>query len=151
MTKLHFLINKDSHTKYVRRRCLTAVSSEDIFNQHIDRCQNEEPTNVTFSWKDHLNMENHYIKIPLPIRVYADFECINQTQNKPNTAKLASNTEITLCNPKVSFKQIPIAVGYYLISPLGNNYNSYFGGGSVKWFVNKMMTQEKMQKLSKQT
>ena len=39
ITKLHCLKNKKSHMKWVCGRCLTAFSSEDIFNQHIDRCQ----------------------------------------------------------------------------------------------------------------
>ena len=75
------------------------------------------------------------MKVPVPIRVYADFECINQPQN----------------NPKVLFKQIPIAVGYYQISPFGNNYSSYFGvdctGGQqscTSWFVNEMLTLERI-------
>ena len=62
------------------------------------------------------------MKIPVPIRLYADFECINQPQK----------------DPKVLFKQIPIAVGYYIISSFGNKYNSYFGEGCVTWFVNKI-------------
>ena len=53
ITKLHCLINKDSYMKWVCRRCLTAFSSEDILNQHIDRCQKQQPTKITFSWKDH--------------------------------------------------------------------------------------------------
>ena len=69
------------------------------------------------------------MKVPVPIRVYAEFECNNQPQN---TAKLASHTEGTLCNPKVLFKPIPIALGYYLIS--------YFGTDCVKRFVNEMLT-----------
>ena len=77
ITKLHCLINKNSHMKWVCRRCLTAFSSEDILNQHIDRCQKQQPTNITFSWKDHLKFEDYQMKIPVPIRVYADFECIN--------------------------------------------------------------------------
>ena len=44
------------------------------------------------------------MKTPLPIRVYADFECNNQPAN----------------HPKVLFIHIPIAVGFYLISPFGN-------------------------------
>ena len=54
ITKLHCLINKNSHMKWVCRRCLTAFSSEDILNQHIDRCQKQQPTKITFSWNDHL-------------------------------------------------------------------------------------------------
>ena len=80
ITKIHCSINKDSHMKHVCRRCLTAFSSEDNLNQNIDPCQKQEPTNVTFSWNDHLKFENHSMKIPLPIRVYADFACLNQPQ-----------------------------------------------------------------------
>ena len=126
ITKLHCLINKDSHMKWVCRRCLTAFSSEDILSQHIDRCQKQQPTNITFSWKDHLKFEDYHMKVPIPIRVYADFECINQTSQ----------------NPKVLYKQIPIAVGFYIISPFGNNYSSYFGESCVTWFVNEMLTLE---------
>ena len=68
------------------------------------------------------------MKVPVPIRVYADFECINQPQNTPN----------------VLFKQIPIAVGYYVISPFGKYYYSYCGIDCTKWFVNRMLTLEKI-------
>ena len=66
------------------------------------------------------------MKVPIPIRVYADFECIIQRTD----------------DPKVLFKQIPIAVGFYIISPFGNNYSSYFGESCVTWFVNEMLTLE---------
>ena len=73
------------------------------------------------------------MEIPLPIIGYADFECINQPTN----------------NPKVLFKHIPIAVGFYLISPFGNCYYSCFGEdctegqqSAVTWFVNGILTLE---------
>ena len=125
ITKLHCLINKDSHMKHVCRRCFTAFY---FLNNHIERCINPQPTNITFSWKNQLKFEDFYMKVPVPIRVYADFECINQPQK----------------NPKVLFKQIPIAVGYYHISPFGNNYSSYFGLDCKSWFVNEMLTLEKI-------
>ena len=104
ITKLHCLINKDSHMKHVCRRCLAAFSSEPVPIDHMERCINQQPTNITFSKKEHLKFEDHHMKLPLPIRVYAEFECINQPQK----------------DLKVFFKQIPIAVGYYIISPFGN-------------------------------
>ena len=129
ITKLHCLIIKDSHMKHVCRRCFTAFYSNDVLNNHIERCINQQqPTNITFSWKNQLKFEDYYLKVPVPIRVYADFECINQPQN----------------NPKVLFKQIPIAVGYYQVSPFGNNYSSYFGLDCKSWFVNEMLTFEKI-------
>ena len=74
ITKLHCLINKDSHMKHVCRRCFTAFHSNDVLNNHIERCINQQPTNITFSWKDQLNFEDYYMKVPVPIRIYADFE-----------------------------------------------------------------------------
>ena len=99
ITKLHCLINKNSHMKWVCRRCLTAFTSKQILFDHTSRCINQQPTNITFSWKDHLKFEDYHMKIPLPIRVYADFERIIQpTRNNDS---------------KVLFEQIPIAVGSF--------------------------------------
>ena len=128
ITKLHCLINKDSHMRWVCRRCLTAFSSQPVQIDHMERCIKQQPTKITFSWKDQLKFEDYHMKVPVPIRVYADFECIKQPQNTPN----------------VLFKQIPIAVGFYVISPFGNYYYSYFGIDCTKWFVNKMITLEKI-------
>ena len=137
ITKLHCLLNKDSHMKWVCRRCLTAFSSQPVLFDHIERCIKQQPTNITFSWKDHLKFEDYHMKVPIPIRVYADFECINQ----PTDGREAA--------PQVLFKQIPIAVGFYIISPFGNKYCSYFGEpctegqqSAVTWFVNEMLTLE---------
>ena len=107
--------------KWVCRRCLTAFSSEQILFDHTSRCINQQLTNITFSWKIHLKFEDYHMKIPLPIRVYAVFEC---------------NIQPTRNDQKVLFKQIPMAVGFYLISPLGNCYFSYFDESCVTWFVN---------------
>ena len=140
ITKLHCLINKNSHMKWVCRRCLTAFSSEDILNQHIDRCQKQQPTNITFSWKDHLKFDDYQMKVPVPIRVYADFECINHAVSQPTNDHEAA----VAIAPKVLYKQIPIGVGFYLISPFGNQFCSYFGESCVTWFVNEMLTLEKI-------
>ena len=76
------------------------------------------------------------MNVPVPIKVYADFECINQPQN-------TNDREATpIYKSKVLFKQIPIAVGFYLKSPFGNQYYSYFGDDCVTWFVNEMLTLE---------
>ena len=47
-------------------------------------------------------------------------------------------------NLVVLCKQIPIAVGYYLKAPFGNQYYSYFGEGCVKLPVNGMLILEKI-------
>ena len=126
ITKLHCLKNKDSHMKHVCRRCFTAFYSNDVLNNHIERCINQQPTYITFNWKIQLKFEDYHMKVPVPIRVYADFECINQPTD----------------DLKVLFKQIPIAVGFYVISPFGNKYNSDFGTDCNEWFVKEMLILE---------
>ena len=80
ITKLHCLINKDSHIKHVCRRCFTAFYSNDVLNNHIERCINQQPTNITFSWKNQLKLEDYYMKVPVPIRVYADFDIYDSNE-----------------------------------------------------------------------
>ena len=135
---MHCSISRVSHKKHVCRRCLTAFSSQPGLIDHIDRCQKQQPTNITFSWKDHLKLEDHHRKGNVPIRVYAAFECINQPENSQNTE---------FCNPNVLFKQIPFEVGFYLIRPSGNNFYSYVEEGCtggqqshVEWFIDEMVT-----------
>ena len=53
ITKLHCLINKSSHMKRVCKKCPTAFSSEQFLFDHTSRCINQQPINITFSWKDH--------------------------------------------------------------------------------------------------
>ena len=138
ITKLHCLINQDSHMKHVCRRCLSAFRSESVLLDHMERCIKQQPTKISFSYKDHLKFEDYHMKVPVPIRVDADFECINHPTQ----------------NPKVLFKQNPIAVGFYVISPFGNKYKSYFGikctrgkQYCTKWFVKEKLKLEKKQKI----
>ena len=144
ITKFHCLLNKDSHMKWVCRRCLTAFSSEDILSQHIDRCQKQQPTNITFSWKDHLKFEDYHMKVPIPIRVYAYFECINHATATAVSQPTDDHEAAVAISPKVLYKQIPIAVGFFLNSPFGKNYSSYFGESCVAWFENEMLTLEEL-------
>ena len=51
--------------------------------------------------------------------------------------------------PEYYFKQVPIVVGFYLVTPCGNQYSktgsakySYFGTDCVEGFVNEILTLE---------
>ena len=116
---------------HVCRRRLTAFSSQPVVTDQVERCINQQPANITFSSNDHLKMEDYHMKIPHPFRVYADFECKNQPQNNPN-------------KPNILFKQIPIAVGHFLISPIGIKYYFHSRTDCVKWFVTEMCNLEKL-------
>ena len=128
--------------KYKNNKSIINIKNDDQFCflwcilEHL--CQKQQPTNITFSWKDHIKFEDYHMSVPVPIRVYADFECIIQPQNDPTNDRKAAPID----KSKMLFKQIPIAVGFYLISPFGNEYYSYFGVDCVEWFVNEMLTLE---------
>ena len=93
----------------------------------MERCTKQQSTKISFSWRDHLKFADHNMKRDIQIRVCADFECFNQPQN----------------DHKVLYKQVPSAVGFYLIAPFGNQYYSCFGEGCVIWLVNGNLTLEK--------
>ena len=112
---LHTRINKNSHVEHVSRRCLTAFSSLDIVENHIESCQKQQPTNNGFSYKDHLRFVDHYTKVEVLIIVHYHLQD----------------------NSKVLFKQISIAVGDYILTLIGNHYYSQFGLDCVKLFVKR--------------
>ena len=109
IANLPCLINKNSHMKHVCTRWLFAFSSQLVLIDLKDRCQKQKPTSIAFSYKDYLKFEDQQMKVPVPIRVYADFACFNPPQLDPN-------------NPNVFFIKIPYAVGFYLTSPVGKQY-----------------------------
>ena len=63
ITKIHCFIKKDSHMNHVCRKCLTALSSQPVLIDHIDRCQEQKLTNITFIWKDQLKFEDYHLKV----------------------------------------------------------------------------------------
>ena len=63
------------------------------------------------------------MKIPVPIKVYAAFECINQSQD----------------NTIVLFTQHRVAVGFYSTSPFENQYYLSFELDRVNWFANRTL------------
>ena len=99
--------------KHVCRRCITAFSSEQVLSDHIKRCIKQKPANIGFSRKDKIMFEDHHMKVPLPLRIFAGFQYINQPNLDPEKANIL-------------FSQIPIAAGYYVVSPFGNEYKSCF-------------------------
>ena len=123
---------KNSHMQWVCRRCLTCFSNTITLNSHIDRCIHQNPIKISFSNKDCIQFEKFFMKIPIPIKIYADFECINNRINNQISDK-----------SQILFEQKPIAVGYYFIFNQYSEYFSYFGTDCVEWFTNRMFEIEK--------
>ena len=91
----------------VCRRCLTAFSSQPVLIDHIDRCTNQKFSKLKFSWKQHLMFEDHHMKVPLSVRVYANLECKIQPRNTKST----QSAYLAFSDPEVLFKRITMSVG----------------------------------------
>ena len=76
--------------KHVCRRCVKPFSSEQVLSNHIESCKKQTSGNVGCTYKDHIKFEDHHVKVQVPFRIYADFECINQ----PMTDNLNDNVLI---------------------------------------------------------
>ena len=126
-TKLHTLIMKYSQINYRCTRCLTEFSSKDILNDHNEKGKKQQPTIIDLSWKQFLMFDEFLRKIPVPIRVYEDFEWFNHSKD----------------NHKVLVTQLPIAA-CCIKSPFGNHFDSYFGTDFVNWFVDRLIELEKL-------
>ena len=90
--QLHTLINKDSHKKQVCRRCLTAFSAQGVLNDHMKRCLNQNNSSISFPKSNCFMFNDYYMKIPIPFRVYAHFEC-NIQPHQNETIKLKTLNE----------------------------------------------------------
>ena len=143
ITKIHTLLNNnDGHCKFVCRRCLTTYANEHTLIDHIERCENQQPTKITFPLNDQLYFNEYWMKTNLPFYIVADFECMNiPTKSLAVTTndkgKQGENTQ-TL------FKQLPSYVGYYFINKITNEnqYYYYIPNKQIKpedWFVNEMV------------
>ena len=126
INKLHSFINKDPHMKHVYRKCKTAFRSYELLNDHKERCSKQKPANIGFTYEDKTMFEDHQMKVQLQFGVYADFECINQPHHKPD-------------HQDILHKQLPIAMGYYLISQFGKENKSCFDEECIHWFVKEML------------
>ncbi len=94
--------------------------------RHKELCDNQEATRIVFPKNDKLYFTKSYFKTIIPFRTYCDFECMNVPVDKKN----------------VIYKQVPVAVGYYVESDipeiLKSGYYKHFGLDSADWFVKKM-------------
>ena len=73
-----FMLNKTKHKgkKYFCKNCLQCFSSENVLLEHKEDC-------LVINAKQHVKLEervisfkNYFRQIPVPFKIYADFECI---------------------------------------------------------------------------
>ena len=121
--RLHKFINKNPHMKPVCRRCITAFSTNDDLLDHIEKCIKQKPAKIGFSWRAKITFDYFHMKIEILFRVFAYFECFIQRCDCPDKPDMQN---------KILSKQIPNAVGLFIITPIENKYNYKCGIDCVK-------------------
>ena len=73
-----FLFNKTKHKgkKYFCRNYLQCFSSEKILNEHKEDCLVVNGKQNVKLEKGHISFKNYSRQMPVPFKIYADFECI---------------------------------------------------------------------------
>ena len=143
--KLHSFIG-NHNSNWVCRRCFNSFTTEETLRKHNRLCGDIEECIIKFP-EGQLHFNKYFHKVPLPFRIYADFECMNT----PHVIAQEHNT-------KNIAKQIPFAVGFYIVSlptPQGDGevveglpsinegrlkteYKHYMGLDCIEWFVKQL-------------
>ena len=82
-------ITSDRRKIHICKKCLSHFTKKDLFEKHLTYCSQNETVAVIMPTKNTiLNFQHHFIKLPIPFVIYADFECftkpINSCQPNPN-------------------------------------------------------------------
>ena len=105
-----FMSNKTKHKgkKYFCRNCLQCFSSEKISNEHKEDC-------LVMNGKQNVNLEKGLIsfkncsrQIPVPFKIYADFQCILKNINNGTINNDISHT-------RKYQDHVPCSFGYNIV------------------------------------
>ena len=66
---------KNKNKKWFCRRCLQCLSSENVFTKHKEDCLSINGKQSLKLEKRIIEFENYSKQIPVPLKIYADFEC----------------------------------------------------------------------------
>jgi hypothetical protein len=129
--KLHTFCKTSADATHLCRNCLSTYKTKDHLINHKQLCEKHSEVRYTFPYDKNFKFDKFHYKIKVPFRIYADFECLNVKDGKA-VGKKTNNV----------YKQIPSAVGYYIISDneniLVSGYYRNFGKDCVDWFVTRM-------------
>ena len=89
-------ITKDTTRKlYICKKCLNHYTKEELLKKHLNYCGKNETAAVIMPTKNSvLEFKHHFKKLPLPLIIYADFECFTIPVNscQPNPEKSFTKT-----------------------------------------------------------
>ena len=74
--RLMFNKTKNKNKKYFCRCCLQCFSSENVLTEHKENCLVINGKQNVKLRKGSISFKNYYKRLPVPFKIYADFECI---------------------------------------------------------------------------
>ena len=75
LTDLYFTNQKKKHKKWFCRSCLQCFSSANVLIKHKKDCLSINGKQSVKLEKGITEFENYFKQIPVPFKIYADFEC----------------------------------------------------------------------------
>ena len=66
---------KNKNKKYFGKRCLLCFSSKNVFTEHKEICLSINGAQSVRLEKGTIEFKNYFKQIPVPFKIYADFEC----------------------------------------------------------------------------
>ena len=66
---------KNKNKKWFCRSCLKCLSSESVLRKHKENCLSINGKQSVKLEKGIIKFENYFKQIPVPFKIYADFEC----------------------------------------------------------------------------
>ena len=75
LTYLSFTKQKIKNKKWFCKSCLQCFSSEHILTKHKENCLNINGKQSVKLEEGIINFEHYFKQIPVPFKIYADFEC----------------------------------------------------------------------------
>ena len=94
-------------SKFVNKRCLSSFSNQSVLMNHKQRCQQQEITSIRTSNESYVQWKKQFLKNPLEIRIYAEFEA----EIEIDKSNIGDKT--TIC-----YRQNPVFKGFSRVSQL---------------------------------
>ena len=127
------VISGDDHQNFVCRRCLNSYTCENALINRKEKCGEENIFTIKTSNDSHLYWKKHFFENQLCFWIIAVFEADNEIDNS-NIGNKSNSI----------YKQIPVLIGYYLLSDLedvlkSGYYESPLSYNNVDWFVREVI------------
>ena len=122
--RLMYSKSRHKTKKYFCKRCLQCFSSEEVLNNHKGVCLMINGQQSVKKGEGSISFTNHCRQIPVPFKIYADFECIlEKIENRANRTNETSSTSVVCVDDKFTEDAVV-----------------YRGKDCVKHFINQMLT-----------